>query len=283
MLDNHINNTTSVLGHWTNIKAEKGILTGEPVFDSDDDQVARIAGKVKRGAIRSCSMGITFHRDDLKYINGQLVLEKCELYEVSIVAVPSNANSIQLYNENGAQINESEIEKICLSAVPYVDFEVVPNNNPDNNMKIQLKSAALIALGFAAGTTEADASAIEEKITQLSAEKQAAELKLSAKMEAEEQANLAAITTKVEGAIAAGKITAEKKDKYIQLGIANPELLNDVIDSATPKASLAAQVAKNGPAEVKTADDFQKLTQAEQLSFKETQPDAYQKLFTKNK
>ena len=282
MLDSHFNSTQHVLGKWENVKAENGILTGEPVFDSDDEKVVPIQGKVERGFINSCSMGITFDRDDLKYVEGVLILEKCELYECSIVAVPSNANSIRLYSQEGELLKDEEVKELCLSAIP-TDSKEVPKtpNNKNENMKITLKSPTLIALGFPAGTTEVETAELEAKITALNAAKDAAELKLSNKLEAEETAKLEAITLKVDAAIKAGKGTAEKRDKYIQLGVANPELLDDVFGSIPEKKSLNAQVVPAGETEVKTKEDFQKLDASAQLAFKQTQPEAYMKLFTK--
>ncbi|MBK5213628.1 MAG: HK97 family phage prohead protease [Flavobacteriaceae bacterium] len=282
MLDSHYNSTQSVLGNWENLKTDNGILTGEPVFDGDDENAAKIARKVEAGYIKSCSMGITFNRDDLKYVEGVLILEKCELYEVSIVAVPSNANAIRLYNTDGELLKEAEVQKLCLSAIPTEFDEVIPTNN--NDMKITLKSAILLALGFAAGTTEVDAVELEEKITGLSAKLQAAELKLSQKLEAEETAKLAAIDAEVDGAVKSGKITADKKEKFVNLGIASPDLLTETLAAIPAKASLSALVQKNGETavgEVKTPDDFQKLSLDAQLQFKQTQPEAYKQLFTK--
>ncbi len=101
MLNQHWNSTESVLGKWENIAVKNDLLLGEPLFDMEDEDAAKISGKVDRGFINSCSMGITFNREDLKIIGTELVMEKCELYECSIVAVPSNANSIRLYAQDG--------------------------------------------------------------------------------------------------------------------------------------------------------------------------------------
>ena len=63
------------------------------------------------------------------------------------------------------------------------------------------------------------------------------------------------------------------------------ESLTDTLEAFPAKASLAAQVNKTGTeaaAEVKTADDFRKLSLEAQLQFKATQPEAYKSLFTQN-
>lgn len=285
MLDLHYQSNRSVIGKWVNIQSDKGILTGEPIFDMEDEEAALIAGKVERDFISTCSMGVRFNRDDLKYIEGVLVLEKCELYEVSIVPVPSNENAVRLYADGSDELlTDEEVQKMCLSAIPVTAEEIVPTNINNDNMKIKLKSAAFLALGFAAGTTEVDAAELEAKINNLSAQKQAAEIKLSEKEAAEETAKLAAIDAEVEAAVKAGQITADKKEKFVNLGIANAELLTETLSAIPVKRSLGAMVTPTGEDaadEVKTPEDFSKLSFDAQLQFKKTQPEEYKKLFTK--
>ena len=282
MLDSHWNNNHSVIGRWEDIQESKGLLSGLPVFDVEDETAAKIAGKVERDFIRGCSMGITFKHDDLKYVAGKLVLEKCELYEVSIVAVPSNANSIHLYHEDGKTLmTDEEVQKLCLSATPSNEDGIPPKNPENENMKVILTNAAALALGLAANQTEIESEELSAKITSLESEKKAAELKLSAKIEAEEQANLARITQKVKLAIKEGKFSAEKEQSLINLGIANEGLLDDTLGAVNGKTSLAAQVENKGTSEVKSVEDFQKLSLEAQLQFKQTQPEAYTQLFTK--
>ena len=284
MLDSHWNSTNSVLGKWENIKLENGILTGEPIFDSDDKDVAKIEGKVERGFIKSCSMGIMFNREDLKLIAGVLVLEKCELYEVSIVAVPSNSNSIRLYVDGAKEaLTDAEVQNLCLSLIPVedaVDLTLENKQNPKENMKIKLTAAAALILGISADT-EQDSAELSAKIVALNAKKTAAELKLTAKLNDEETAKLAALNLQVDEAVKTGQVAADKKAEFVNLGIANPELLTSTLAAIPKKKSLAAIVTNaDGTVAVKTADDFQKLTLEAQLEFKKTKPEEYQKLFT---
>lgn len=284
MLDSHYNSTQSVLGKWINLKVDKGLLSGEPLFDSEDSNVTVIEGKVERGFINSCSMGIVFNREDLKIIAGKLILEKCELYEVSIVAVPSNANSIRLYVDgSNTPLSEDEVQSLCLSVLP-VDFEQVisPVTNPENkNMKITLSVVAALALGFSATELEHEDSVINLKIADLDARRSAAELKLSAITQAQEEAKLTAIKNKVALAIKANPSLADKEQDFVNLGIANESLLDSTLAAFPVKASLAAQIHNKGAgSEVKTPDDFQKLSHEAQLKFKAEEPQAYQALFT---
>lgn len=285
MLDSHSNSTKSVLGKWEDVKVENGQLTGVPVFDSEDEDVTKIQGKVERGFIKSCSMGVTFRREDLKMVAGKLVLEKCILYEVSIVAVPSNANSIRLYApDSDTPLKDEEVKNLCLS-IEGVDPNIETQNENNDKMKITLTQAAALALGFAASQLEHDVEDVNAAIGKLSAEKQAAELKLEILENDQKEAAKKAIENKVELAIKAGKIPADKKEKFVSLGLADEALLDDTLGSIPGKKSLAAQIENNGEdaGEVKSMDDFQKLDDAQQLAFKNDQPEAYKKLLTQIK
>ncbi len=286
MLDNHWNNTSNVLGSWEKVKKTKGLLTGYPVFDDKDKDVKKIAGKVDRGFIKSCSMGISFNREDLKLAGGKLILTKCELYEVSIVAIPSNANSIRLYvGDNEAPLTDEEVQELCLSITGETKKSTIENKN-NTSMKIKLEASVCTLLGVAVGT-EMDQAELNAKLLALGTErdtlkteKENLEQKLSAIAQKEEQAKLAAITKQVETAVKEGRITADKKEAFVNLGISNPELLTSTLAGIPAKASLGAQVNNAGNTEVKTVEDFQKLSHEEQLAFKAEQPEQYKKLFT---
>ena len=114
-----------------------------PEFDTEDSDGKEVVRKVLAGKIKGCSMGIMFDPKDMVNENGKLILKKCVLFEVSIVAVPSNANSISLFNMNQEPISEQEIKSLCLNLQTVNPFE---NNN---TMKILLTH-----LQLAEGTTE---------------------------------------------------------------------------------------------------------------------------------
>ncbi|AUX17360.1 HK97 family phage prohead protease [Flavobacterium columnare] len=197
MLNQHWNSTSNVLGKWENVKVEKDLLLGEPVFDVADEEALKVSGKVDRGFINSCSMGITFKREDLKIIGTELIMEKCELYECSIVAVPSNANSIRLYAENGELLKDDEVKQLCLSLQPVNELET-PNENENQTLefktidmkKITLSLAVLTALSFDKATPEVDVEAVEKAVLKLSnenAELKAEKLKLEAAAESAQE------------------------------------------------------------------------------------------------
>ncbi len=289
MLNDHWNSTRSVLGKWANWRVEKDLLLGEPVFDVDDPDAAKVAGQVDREFINSCSMGITFKREDLKIIGTELIMEKCELYEVSIVAVPSNANSIRLYAENGELMKDEDVQKLCLSLAPSTEIpteELEQNlelNNPNNMKKITLSVAALVALSFDTKTPEQDVDAVEAAVLKLSQDNAQLQAKVLAFETAAENAAELAVTEMVALAVKQGKISATKKPDFEKLGRADLALLTSTLEGIPAKVSLTADVAPTGVAGVSTKADFQKLVLAAQLAFKTDHPDEYKKLFNTKK
>lgn len=117
MLDSHVNSNSTVLGKWKNTRIEGSKLIAEPEFDLEDAEAKEIEGKVRRGFIKGASMGIIYSKDNMQMSSdGVWELIKCELLEVSIVAVPSNANAISLFSKNGQLINENTLR---LSFQPF--------------------------------------------------------------------------------------------------------------------------------------------------------------------
>ncbi len=289
MLSDHWNDNASVLGKWTDLQKKGSTLSGVPEFDLEDQSVQPIAGKVNRGYINGCSMGIMFNREDMVMLDGKIFLTKCQLAEVSIVPVPSNANAVRLMYEDGKILEDTEIKSLCLSLAPKTnEFEFKPNTNMK---KVILSVAALMALSYkdqpADGLEVAD---VENKILELSGQlthlkTENASLKQAAQQakEAQEAALKQNATTDVEQAIAEGKITADKKEAFIQLGITNPEVLKTTLSSIPAKQNFGAGItpqAGTGGAEVKTKEDFLKLGLEAQLAYKAENAEAYKKLFS---
>ncbi len=275
MLDSH--DTRNVIGKWTDIKLENSQITATPEFDTEDEQAVKVSGKVERGFLNGCSMGVAFKKNDFKRIGNKVVLTACELYEASIVAVPSNANAVRLYSsETGKLLQDSEVQKLCLS---ISNQEINSKNKTEKQMKITLTPAAALALGFGS-TTEVDATELSAKIEALETARKAAETELSATKTAQEQKRIKAIELQVDEAIEQGKIKATEKDKFVQLGVANHELLNSTLSAIPAKQKFSTGLGGKETPEVKTAADFQKLSLQEQLSFKTENPQAYLKMFS---
>jgi phage head maturation protease len=288
MLSDHYNSNWSVIGKWSDVKKEASVLSGLPDFDTEDTDTAVIAGKVERGYINACSMGIIFDRENLTVVAGKVILTKCELVEVSIVPVPSNANAVRLMHADGKQMEEKEIQELSLSVIPGIKNPEL-NLNIDNMKKIILSVATLMALGFKEQPTDGhDVADVEAKVLGLSGqvntltiENEA--LKLSAKTakEAQEAETKTRIETKVDLAITKGQIKADQKEEMVTLGVTSEKALDTVIGAIPEKKTLGAGITVptgTGATTVATMEDFQKLSLDAQLAFKNDNPEEYKKI-----
>lgn len=201
------------IGIMTNIREENGILYGTPKFDDDTEDERNISKKWDRGTLRMLSAGL----DVLEWSEAPEMLmagqtrptvTKSKLIEVSVVDIGSNDDALQvgLYHDGKlltlAAGEESDHLPLLSKggepekeSAPTTD-EQTPNNNSNNNME-----KILLKLGLAPGATEDEAVAAigrlqEEKCTM----------------------RLARITDSVETAIKDRRITADKKEKYLNLG-----------------------------------------------------------------
>lgn len=284
MLDQHYNSTSGVLGKWENVTIDKSLLLGEPLFDLEDDVALKISKKVEATFINSCSMGITFKREDLKIIGEELIMTKCELYECSIVAVPSNANSIRLYADSGELLKDEEVKQLCLSLQPIEGKTQELDLNPINDMnKITLTLAVLTALSFDKATPEVDVEAVETAVLKLSNDNAIMKAKLLTLETEKENAQELAIETMVSLAVTAGKIPATKKADFVALANVNFELAKSTLEAISGKVTLGKDIIPNVPGTVATKEDFQKLSSDAQLEFKTNSPEEYKKMFNVKK
>lgn len=91
------------IGIWENIRKEDGKLLADPKFDENDKFSMLIKSKVENDLIRGCSAGINpveFSSDpkDLEKGQTRATITKCEIYEASIVDMPSNKNTVRLFS-----------------------------------------------------------------------------------------------------------------------------------------------------------------------------------------
>ncbi|GAA4156643.1 hypothetical protein GCM10022217_15860 [Chryseobacterium ginsenosidimutans] len=287
-LADHWNWTGSVLGIWEDIQAGSGTLSGTPKFDTKSYE--ELVRQVESGTLKGCSMGILFDEADFtKNENGDLILTKCELMEVSIVAVPSNANSIALYHQNGNRMSEGEIKTLCLSFGKSQEPEINnPINNNDSTMKkIQLSLMAFAALGFAQTTQTVEEPELDKAILTLKNEndKNALELEkvkreLQAYQDADKLKKTQEIETMVTLAVQEGRITADKKQTFIDLAAQNLELAKATLESFPKKVDLSAGVkTPGGNGEPMTEEKFQTLSEDQRWTWKNENPEEYKKLF----
>lgn len=280
----------AVIGRWKNIRVEGPLLLAEDEFDLEDEEAKKVAGKVERGFIKGCSLGLLFPDPEsfIKAPDGVWEPKKWEPYEDSIVTVPSSKAALRLYAAPGVPMTEDGV-KLSLSALSE-KFDS-PNSSQtktkiSNMEKFTLSGAALGVLLAAGLNDQNDPVAVNAAIAKLGADlktaqgnEAAAKQALQTLKDAQLTAAKTAVTSRVEAAITAGKVTADKKESLITLGLTDPTMLDFVLDSVPGKASLGAQVQQASTTDPKTIDEFAALPLAKQLAFKEGNPEGYKALF----
>jgi Caudovirus prohead serine protease len=290
MLDGHYMDNSAVIGSWSDLILEDGQLSAVANFIENDSKVQSIKNKVEQGHLRGVSMGISFRSEDMQLIGGELILTQCELYEASIVAVPSNAAAVRLY-QNGQLMGKTQLQKLCLSLSQNT---IIPTQNPSedqskkNNKMLKLSQLAFIALAFSPTTTEASEAEINAAILSLEVAKDKAQKALTeAQAEIKRYQDLALETQDknaqnlIAEAVKAGQISGEQKEAFLQLAKTNLELAQNIINNLPTKnsytAGLTAPTGKHG---INSIDDFHKLSHEQQINFRDSYPEAYNALFS---
>jgi hypothetical protein len=280
MLDTHQNTTKGVVGNWKNRRVEGSQLLADSNFDMESLEAKELSGKVDRGFVKGASMGLGLSFDPSsweKAADGTLDLCKSELCEGSVCGVPSNGGSLALFNlTTGEPITEDQL-KLTLKNLTINDFK---NPNTPAMEKIILTPAAMSAL-LAAGVTAPDNASeiscgVETLQVNLASEKTRAD---SLQTKLTEQIKLQA-ETMVDAAILDEKILKGDREEWVNFSIANLSLATRQIAKLPGKVNLSGRLHNSeGDASVKTADDFEKLTEEKKLAFKNGSPEAYKKLF----
>jgi len=230
-LNNHNNDTRHVLGSWIDIEVKDGKLFMRPVFDTKDTDGMEVVRKVLSGTIKASSIGIMFDPVDMVLMNDRLTLTKCVLFEVSIVAVPSNANAIALFNMAGQQLSEQEIKSLCLSIQPDKHF----NNNTMKLLTTHLQLAEN-------ATEEAILSAIkavELKLTESENTNKTLKTKIKTLEDAAKEKDTAELTTELTAAVKDGRIDEAAKATFLEL---SHESAMKLLKSLPKRKSVANEI-----------------------------------------
>lgn len=207
-LHDHKNDTKNVLGQWGEVKTEGKLLSGIPVFDTEDVEAKEVVRKVQKGILKACSMGISFDPKAMKMIDGKLTLTACELLEVSIVAVPSNANAIVLYSQDGELLTEESVKSLCLS------LQKQPNKH--KGMK-QITTYLQLAENADEAAVIVAVKEIEAKLSAATAERDSYKQQV-ADLEAAETARLKAdFETEAAAAVKDGRLNADGEAALLEL------------------------------------------------------------------
>ena len=201
-----------VIGRWHNLRVDDGRLLADAEFDQDDELAAKVAGKVERGFIKGCSMGIRIK--DMQETADGWIATKSELMEASVCSIPSDAGAVTLYDIDRRQLTIDEVK---------LQFSINDKKLTKEEMEVNNENLAQ------------ELAAKDNEIAALKAQ-------LAEQKEKEIDSFLSA-------AVKEGKITEESKSGYALLAADNFDTVKNVIDGkkAEPedkKVSLAAMVGK---------------------------------------
>lgn len=238
-------NDNDVIGRWRNMKVEDGKLLADAEFDKEDELAAKVAGKVERGFLKGCSLGI-YIKDMQKSADG-LIATKSELMEASICSIPSDSGAVVLYDKDRKQLTLDEV-KLQFSINNKKTKEEMEGNNENLAQELASKDEEIATLK-----------------TQLAEQK-----------EKEIESFLSA-------AVKEGKITEESKSGYTLLAADNFETVKKIISAqkAEPegkKVSLASMVvSQSSKYDGKTWDELDRAGML--ASLRAEAPEKYDELY----
>ncbi|MCM1295687.1 MAG: phage protease [Muribaculaceae bacterium] len=216
-----------VIGFMKEIKVENGEISGEPVFDCATELSKQCKKQWEVGSLRMVSIGIDILEVSEKpehLVAGQTAptITKSRIFETSIVDIGANDNAIVM-RRDGKQIT---LGKDSENPLPPI------SNKPQKQTHEMEHKTIALKLGL---PETADEAAILNKIGELQASaSEAARLKKD-----KEDLTLAQVTTAVESAIKENRLTADKKDHFINLGkTVGIDTLKATLDAMAPAARL---------------------------------------------
>lgn len=259
------------IGTVEDIRVENGEVTGELKFDGVREESRFSKQQIEAGTLKMVSPGFEVYEasDALELRKpGQKIktVTRCRLQEVSVVDIGGNDNNLVL-NYQGNILN-LQAGGECASFLKL-------DNTDAQKEEYQMKLIAL-KLGLPEAASEQEVLA---KLDILLGYKTANE---TLKTELD-QLKLAGITQMVDGAITAGKFTADKKEHFLTLGKSigaeSLKLTLDAMQSVTKPMQL---VRPTGGASMQATGEYNKLSDvpAEQLKLMRTEnPDQYKALY----
>lgn len=225
----------TVIGQMRDIRVEDdGSLTAEPWFDDCTELSKQLHAQYEAGSLRAASMGIdVFEVSEVSSPQGEPipVITRSSLYEVSLVDVPENPDTVTLRHQ-GADITPEQLVTLAKAAphaagtVPYVAVSPRPDSKPkiSNNITMNLQQLALL-LGLNEGATEEQVTqyiktllAHEAQHQALTTENASLREQVESITRQQQAAELAHVSLAVQRAVDERRITADKRDHFVELG-----------------------------------------------------------------
>lgn len=260
-----------VIGYMKELKTENDEITGEPVFDCATELSKQCKKQWEVGSLRMVSIGIDIlelSEKEEHLLPGQTspTITKCKIFETSIVDIGANDNAIVM-RQNG--------KPITLGRESENPLPLINNKHQITKQEMELKTIAL-QLGL---PETADESAVLSKINELKGlEEEAKKLKKE-----KEDLILSQVTGAVETAIKENRLTADKKEHFINLGkTIGLEALKTTLDAMSPASRLSDIINPGNegkPAAEKTYSKMSEVPEEELKKMRQENPAEYKRLY----
>lgn len=264
----------TVIGQMRDIKVEEDAITAEPWFDEVTELSRQIKAQYEAGSVRACSIGV-----DVIEVAGQQdlggndipVVTKSEIFEVSLVDVPENPATVTLRHQ-GKDILPQQLIHLAKQQ---------PTIKNQKTMNLQ-ELILLLALGEGATEDDVRKALVKQKNDLQEARQQLAlvQKNLDDINKQRQQEQLAHVQKHVENAILQQRITADRKQHYIDLGKKiGPDALQDIFDDMPKPKRIVEQLHKqnhDGNKEYKKLSD---VPESELLTLRKEDPARYQQLY----
>ncbi|SFL09992.1 hypothetical protein SAMN05216357_112123 [Porphyromonadaceae bacterium KH3CP3RA] len=274
---NH-NDWGTPIGRWENIRIEDGKLMADPVFDLEDEEGKKIAGKVDRGFLRMASVGlraIERSEEPKLMLPGQKypTVTKWQLREASIVGIGANHNAIRLYDENDRLLSDDEILKLFDKTKP-VNFE----------QKMKKETFTLLSLADNASDEQLHDAIrlIVEENTRLKSDKKTLSDKLQ-KIEDDAKAAQKAEAVKLtDAAIKEGRLNAQAREATLKQFDNDFEATKTMLEAIPARTTLKDAIAESDKSELEklSAMSWDELDKSGKLkTLRDKYPDTYKEKF----
>lgn len=260
------------IGRIENLRVEGDKLIGTPVFDMSDPFAKKIADKWEQGILKMASAGLAVLEESNApehIVEGQRfsTVTRSKLVEVSIVDIGANDDALALYRDDKLVDlkEESEITKTLAALLAEATNDVQPNKSSI----MPLKDIAL-KLGLPDNATQeqivAAIGGLQEENKTLKAEKEAAGVK--------------SIELAVDQAVSAGKIAADKKQHFVELGKkAGLESLTETLKMMSGPVRPTDVLHQTTPASDGGYKKLSEVPVSELAKLRKEQPMEYRKLY----
>lgn len=220
-----------VLGKWDKLETVGTEMFAEPVFDMADPEAAKIAGKVEREFINGASLGLTPLKYHYDVEQDAIILTESELKEISICSIPSNENSLTLFDEAGEEFTDEMFLQLSDSL-----------KNPIKNNMLKNKAHLAKVLNLADTCEESD---ILLAVQAIADENKTLKADLQTKATALEAIEKQKVINLVDDAVKANKILAGDKEDYLKLAHADFDTTKKLLDAKAPHVGVT-ETLKNG-------------------------------------